>query len=127
MCIRDRFAIRQQNIKRFLAFSSISQAGYILLGFIGGNQLGICLLYTSPSPRDGLLSIRRQPSDVYKRQVCYSPAKYKEISRIFINFAGWIYPPWIYRWKSAWYLSLIHISEPTRRTPLYSSAAVRCV
>src|SRR5665647_2198919 len=24
-------------------------------------------------------------------------------------------------------LSLIHISEPTRRTPLYSSAAVRCV
>src|SRR5665647_2788434 len=41
MCIRDRFAIRQQNIKRFLAFSSISQAGYILLGFIGGNRLGM--------------------------------------------------------------------------------------
>src|SRR5665647_816090 len=28
-----------------------------------------CLLYTSPSPRDGLLSIRRQRPDVYKRQV----------------------------------------------------------
>src|SRR5665647_556119 len=27
-----------------------------------------CLLYTSPSPRDGLLSIRRAASDVYKRQ-----------------------------------------------------------
>jgi NADH-quinone oxidoreductase subunit N len=41
MTIGNLFAIRQQNIKRFLAFSSISQAGYILLGFIGGNQLGM--------------------------------------------------------------------------------------
>src|SRR5665647_2197197 len=32
-------------------------------------MLTFCLLYTSPSPRDGLLSIRRQASDVYKRQV----------------------------------------------------------
>src|SRR5665647_3225381 len=29
---------------------------------------GGCLLYTSPSPRDGHLSIRRQRQDVYKRQ-----------------------------------------------------------
>jgi NADH-quinone oxidoreductase subunit N len=41
MTIGNLFAIRQQNLKRFLAFSSISQAGYILLGFIGGNQLGM--------------------------------------------------------------------------------------
>lgn len=41
MTIGNLFAIRQQNIKRFLAFSSISQAGYILLGFIGGNQMGM--------------------------------------------------------------------------------------
>jgi NADH-quinone oxidoreductase subunit N len=41
MTIGNLFAIRQQNIKRFLAFSSISQAGYILLGTIGGNQLGM--------------------------------------------------------------------------------------
>ncbi len=41
MTIGNLFAIRQQNLKRFLAFSSISQAGYILLGMIGGNQLGM--------------------------------------------------------------------------------------
>jgi NADH-quinone oxidoreductase subunit N len=41
MTIGNLFAIRQQNIKRFLAFSSISQAGYILVGMVGGNQLGM--------------------------------------------------------------------------------------
>jgi len=41
MTIGNLFAIRQQNLKRFLAFSSKSQAGYILLGLIGGNQLGM--------------------------------------------------------------------------------------
>lgn len=41
MTIGNLFAIRQQNLKRFLAFSSISQAGYILLGLIGGNELGM--------------------------------------------------------------------------------------
>ena len=35
------FAMRQQNLKRFLAFSSISQAGFILLGIIGQSQLGM--------------------------------------------------------------------------------------
>jgi NADH-quinone oxidoreductase subunit N len=35
------FAIRQNNIKRFLAFSSIAQAGFILLGIIGANQMGM--------------------------------------------------------------------------------------
>jgi len=41
MTIGNLFAIRQQNLKRFLAFSSISQAGYIFLGLVGGNQLGM--------------------------------------------------------------------------------------
>ncbi len=34
------FALRQSNVKRFLAFSSIAQAGFILLGFINTNALG---------------------------------------------------------------------------------------
>lgn len=40
MFMGNLFAIRQQNMKRFLAFSSIAQAGFILLGLIAGNQLG---------------------------------------------------------------------------------------
>ena len=40
MFIGNLFALRQQNMKRFLAFSSISQAGFILLGLITGTQLG---------------------------------------------------------------------------------------
>jgi len=41
MTIGNLFAIRQQNLKRFLAFSSISQAGFLLLGIIGGNEMGM--------------------------------------------------------------------------------------
>lgn len=41
MFIGNLFALRQQNIKRFLAFSSIAQAGFILLGIIPGNALGL--------------------------------------------------------------------------------------
>ncbi|NND80191.1 MAG: NADH-quinone oxidoreductase subunit N [Maribacter sp.] len=40
MFIGNLFALRQQNLKRFLAFSSIAQAGFILLGLIAGTQLG---------------------------------------------------------------------------------------
>ena len=39
--VANLFAIRQKNLKRFLAYSSVSQAGYIMLGVIGGNPLGI--------------------------------------------------------------------------------------
>ncbi len=39
--IGNLFAIRQKNMKRFLAFSSISQAGYIMLGVIGCNEAGL--------------------------------------------------------------------------------------
>jgi NADH-quinone oxidoreductase subunit N len=41
MTIGNLFALRQKNMKRFLAFSSIAQAGFILLGIIGGNTMGM--------------------------------------------------------------------------------------
>ncbi len=40
MFIGNLFAIRQQNLKRFLAYSSIAQAGFILLGLMSVDQLG---------------------------------------------------------------------------------------
>ncbi len=39
--VGNLFAMRQQNLKRFLAFSSIAQAGFILLGMLGQSQLGM--------------------------------------------------------------------------------------
>lgn len=39
--IGNLFAMRQTNMKRFLAFSSISQAGYIMLGIIAFNATGM--------------------------------------------------------------------------------------
>lgn len=42
--IANLFALRQQEIKRFLAFSSISQAGYIMLAVIGGSAAGMASL-----------------------------------------------------------------------------------
>lgn len=41
MFVGNLFALRQQNMKRFLAYSSIAQAGFILLGIIANSQLGI--------------------------------------------------------------------------------------
>lgn len=41
LTIANLFAIRQNNLKRFLAFSSIAQAGFILLGIMGADQAGI--------------------------------------------------------------------------------------
>ena len=42
--VGNLFAMRQRNIKRFLAFSSISQAGYIVLGVIAMNPMGMSAL-----------------------------------------------------------------------------------
>ena len=39
--IGNLFALRQQNIKRFLAFSSIAQVGFILVGISAGSQAGM--------------------------------------------------------------------------------------
>jgi NADH-quinone oxidoreductase subunit N len=41
MTIANLFALRQQNLKRFLAFSSIAQAGFIMLGIMGADQAGL--------------------------------------------------------------------------------------
>lgn len=51
MTVGNLFALRQTNIKRFLAFSSIAQAGFILLGVLGQGEQGMaavvyfCLVY----------------------------------------------------------------------------------
>ena len=42
--VANLFAIRQSELKRFMAFSSISQAGYIMLAVVGNSQLGIASL-----------------------------------------------------------------------------------
>lgn len=42
--IANLFALRQQNLKRLMAFSSISQAGYIMLGIISGSAQGMTSL-----------------------------------------------------------------------------------
>jgi NADH-quinone oxidoreductase subunit N len=42
--VANLFAIRQSELKRFMAFSSISQAGYIMLAVVGNNQLGVAAL-----------------------------------------------------------------------------------
>ena len=39
--VGNLFALRQDNIKRFLAFSSIAQVGFILLGIMGTGALGM--------------------------------------------------------------------------------------
>ena len=41
MITGNLFAIRQQNLKRFLAFSSITQIGFILIGLSGSSNEGI--------------------------------------------------------------------------------------
>jgi len=41
MTVGNIAAITQSNVKRLLAYSSISHAGYILIGFIAGNETGL--------------------------------------------------------------------------------------
>ena len=42
--LANLFALRQENLKRLMAFSSISQAGYIMLGVISGTAQGMSSL-----------------------------------------------------------------------------------
>jgi NADH-quinone oxidoreductase subunit N len=42
--VANLFAIRQKDLKRFMAFSSISQAGYIMLAVTGEQTMGITAL-----------------------------------------------------------------------------------
>lgn len=41
MTVGNVVAIVQQNIKRFMAFSAISQAGYLIMGFLGNSSAGV--------------------------------------------------------------------------------------
>jgi NADH-quinone oxidoreductase subunit N len=41
MVVGNLFALRQKNMKRFLAFSSITQAGFMLLGFMNTSAMGM--------------------------------------------------------------------------------------
>ena len=41
MFIGNFFALRQENMKRFLAFSSVAQAGFILMAMVSANQAGV--------------------------------------------------------------------------------------
>ncbi|MDH4295887.1 MAG: NADH-quinone oxidoreductase subunit N [Cyclobacteriaceae bacterium] len=41
MVVGNLFALRQQNLKRFMAFSSITQAGFMMLGFVNSEVLGM--------------------------------------------------------------------------------------
>jgi len=49
MTMGNTVAIFQDNVKRMLAYSSVAQAGYILIGIVAGNALGIegVLLYSA--------------------------------------------------------------------------------
>lgn len=42
--VGNLFAMRQKNMKRFLAFSSVSQAGYIMLGIIAFSSMGVAAM-----------------------------------------------------------------------------------
>ena len=42
--IGNLFAMRQSELKRFMAFSSISQAGYIMLAVVGNSSMGVASL-----------------------------------------------------------------------------------
>ena len=42
--IANLFALRQKELKRFMAFSSISQAGYIMLAVVGNSAAGVASL-----------------------------------------------------------------------------------
>ncbi len=44
MTIGNLFAIRQTNMKRFLAFSSVAQAGFLLLGLMAAAHLGMSVI-----------------------------------------------------------------------------------
>ncbi|MEK6782289.1 MAG: NADH-quinone oxidoreductase subunit N [Bacteroidota bacterium] len=41
MVVGNLFALRQKNLKRFMAFSSITQAGFMMLSFVNSDSLGM--------------------------------------------------------------------------------------
>ncbi len=41
MVIGNLFALRQKNLQRFMAFSSVAQAGFIMMGFLSGDHVAV--------------------------------------------------------------------------------------
>jgi NADH-quinone oxidoreductase subunit N len=41
MFVGNFFALRQQNLQRFMAFSSVAQAGFIMMGLLSADQLAV--------------------------------------------------------------------------------------
>src|SRR5665647_1354952 len=70
MCIRDRDVAAEPLGDDDVGGALADAAALDETDEVQLRQVQICLLYTSPSPRDGLLSIRSAASDVYKRQRC---------------------------------------------------------
>src|SRR5437764_10645588 len=68
-------AITQSNVKRMLAYSSISHAGYILIGFIAGNDTGMTaiplylLIYTFTNHEVWMVFVALGRKDVLGDQI----------------------------------------------------------
>jgi NADH-quinone oxidoreductase subunit N len=68
-------AITQSNVKRMLAYSSISHAGYILIGFIAGNETGLTavplylLIYTFTNLGVWAVIVALRKKDVIGEQI----------------------------------------------------------
>ena len=128
--IGNLFAIRQRNLKRFLAFSSISQAGYIMLGIIGVNTLGMAsmmyyilvYIFSNLAAFGVIATIERQADKVtiddYNGLFKTNPWHAFTMMLAMFSLGG--IPPFagffskFFVFAGALNLSLIHISEPTR-------------
>src|SRR5665647_2975574 len=127
MCIRDSLSIRWAVGLLPLISLAICSASASRSAWSTTMLTAPCLLYTSPSPRDGHLSIRSAASDVYKRQLEHPLGG----GALAVDLPGHLqrlgFEVGVVDDDVDCALSLIHISEPTRRTPLYSVGSVRCV
>src|SRR5665647_2058482 len=127
MCIRDSLVLVARYLRVPQQVQVLLQEYQHVLFLIPQAQWQTCLLYTSPSPRDGLLSISSAASDVYKRQPSPSSSVSASPSTSPSPSPGIPTCTVPYSPGTMADLSLIHISEPTRRTPLYFVGSVRCV
>src|SRR3989442_1386174 len=75
MTVGNIAAITQSNVKRMLAYSSISHAGYILIGFVAGNETGLTavplylLIYTFTNLGVWAVIVALRKKDVIGEQI----------------------------------------------------------
>src|SRR5664280_1141657 len=114
MCIRDS-STRVWNGTTSALMKCFSKSVWIAAAaFTACVPFGICLLYTSPSPRDRTRSSSSAASDVYKRQLDESLERhdlrpYEVLLEVRVDRGGRLHGV-----RPLRDLSLIHISEPTR-------------